>query len=276
MTTITCLVENTAATEALRSEHGLSLLIRHGGATVLLDTGQSAAFLDNARDMGVDLSKVTHVALSHGHYDHSGGLAAALEHLDALGAAPELVMHPDVLARRSLPQDPGQSNPLGLPKDLGMPEASRKALEGRDTRFSREPVELAPGLIFLGEIPRTDPSACRLLGKIERNGGEEDDGILDDSGLALVTPNGLVVVTGCAHSGVINTAEHARRVTGVREILAVVGGLHLKGAGADLLAGNEAWLRANARRVHDCHCTGDALRGLGLGEGLKAGDHLEF
>ena len=266
MTAITCLVDNRAR-PGFEAEHGLSLFIEHGDAAVLLDTGQSGVFLDNARRMGVDLTKTTHIILSHGHYDHSGGMGRALALFADAGVKPAMIMHPDAFIGRSVRRDNGRVDAIGIAG------ANRSLVEQYGPTLAREPVRLAEGLVCLGQIPRPDAEACSLIGWKEDG---EPDAILDDTGFACMTPQGLVVITGCAHSGIINTVEYARSLLGAAEAHAVVGGLHCKGASEALIRKTHDFLKRGVGHVYGCHCTGDALRERGLGHDFMTGDRLEF
>lgn len=265
MTVITCLIDNRARF-GLSAEHGLSLFIEHGDASVLLDTGQSGAFLDNAELMGVDLAKTTHVVLSHGHYDHSGGISRALAFFARVGAKPLILMHPDAFIRRSIREN-------GEIKEIGISQENRRLLEERGALLLKKSSVLADGLLYLGQIPRTNKDSCALIGWKE-NG--ESDAILDDTGLACTTSQGLVVITGCAHSGISNTIGYARALSGETVVHAVVGGLHCKRMDEALVQRTHDYLASAVRHVYGCHCTGDALLAMGLGQDFMAGDRLEF
>lgn len=258
MLTLSVLMENTAASDAFASEHGLSFLLEADGATILFDAGASGAFLDNARRMGCDLGAVTHIVLSHGHYDHTSGLGHALRHIAALkkgGDVPPLIAHPDVVRERR--RSPG--SPQGA-KDIGMPAEARKALRGWPTAFSATPAHITERIVFLGEVPHRHPEMCALVGETARSGAYEKDTLPDDTALACITDEGLVIVAGCSHSGIVNIMEHAKAVTGITKIRAVYGGLHCKDMDAQTVAGVTAALRAeNLEELYACHCTGDAL-----------------
>lgn len=270
MTTITCLIDNNA-NAPLRSEHGLSLFIEHKGTSVLFDTGQSDAFLENAAALGCDIADVGYIVLSHGHYDHSGGLGAALSRCrETSGKPPRIILHPDALCGRSVTRDTGMS------EEIGMSEENRRALKDCPTVCTRTPLVIAPGLLFLGEIPRPIPEARALIGTIRRNGHEEPDPILDDSALICLSPSGLVIITGCSHSGIANIILHALNITGQKKVFAVIGGLHLKEAAPACMEPNMNCLRERVCHVYSNHCTGDALLRIGFGHGFPAGDRLMF
>lgn len=262
-------MENSAS-EGFMCEHGLSFLLTSDDAVVLFDTGASSAFLDNAARMGCDLGAVTHVVLSHGHFDHTGGLGAALGHLREKknGAAlPPVFGHPGVLANRR--RSPG--HPKG-DKDLGMPEDGRKELASWPRQFSVEPVNITKSIVFLGEIPHRHPEMCTLVGEADYNGTPGKDMIHDDSALAYKTETGLVIVAGCSHSGIVNIMEHAKSVTGVTKIRAVYGGLHCQDMTPENIEKTRRALAAeNLEQLFACHCTGNALNDFSVMVPLAAG-----
>lgn len=270
MLRLSVLMENTAA-EGFACEHGLSFLLDSGDTVILFDTGASSAFLVNAARMACDLGKVTHIVLSHGHFDHSGGLGAGLAHIAAKKAGrelPPLIAHPGVLAHRRRPLD----HPKG-PKDLGMPEDGRDALASWPVAVSKAPVRIREDIVFLGEIPRVRPEMCALVGETESNGAYRMDTLPDDTALAYITDRGLVIVAGCSHSGIVNIMGHAKAVTGVTKIRAVYGGLHCKDMTDEGIARTRAALEAeNLAELYPCHCTGGALDDFPVRVRLMAGE----
>ena len=175
---------------------------------------------------------------------------------------PELIAHPDILLHRrraAAEKDPG--------KYLGIPEPALALLQSWPLRLLRKPLQLTKNLLYLGEIPRKYPETQALLGEIARNGVYETDRILDDSALAYVHGKGknkaLTVITGCAHSGIINTIEHAKAVTGVSRIHAVIGGMHMKDASKVVKQRTlHYFAEQNIEMLRGCHCTGNALEGV--------------
>jgi len=182
------------------------------------------------------LSAVDQVVLSHGHYDHGNGL----QFLNGL----PLICHPDCFVKRYRKSGPGE---LGL-------ELSQAEIEARfKLRTSLEALRLSEHLYFLGQIPRTNDFEA-LSTKYLLEGGEEDF-LMDDSGLACITDKGLVVISGCAHSGICNMIEHARKVSGIDRVEAVVGGFHLS-ALTDQVRRTIQFLRdLRVNRVLPSHCT---------------------
>ena len=246
---ITVLVDNRAA-EGLSCEHGLSLLIDTGDKRVLFDTGQGPALPANAETLGISLETAGALVLSHGHYDHTGGIPAVLQQ------APELHVycHPAATQDRYGIRE-------GPAKAIHLPRASLAALNGlppaRLHRVSR-PVTVAPGIGLTGPIPREtsyeDTGGPFFLDPE----GRRTDPIEDDMALWLDTPKGLIVCLGCGHAGLINTLNHVRRLSGVSAIRAVIGGFHLLSADQERIERTLAALQTlSPQAVVPCHCTGD-------------------
>ncbi len=248
---ITCLVDNAAGrASSFWGEHGLAFLIETGDAYILFDTGQSGTvLLHNLDVLKVHPGDLDALALSHAHYDHTGGLAALLERVSGL----PLFAHPD-LFRPRYSRRAGQLKAVGL----GL---SREELAGRvELRLSAEPAEIAPGVWTTGEIaPRPEPE-----GRSPHHLVREDDGANwlpdpygDDLALALETASGWVVLCGCGHAGLLNTLAHVRRTFGA-DLVAVAGGTHLLNADKAQLEHVVAELTAYGHpRLYLNHCTGE-------------------
>jgi 7,8-dihydropterin-6-yl-methyl-4-(beta-D-ribofuranosyl)aminobenzene 5'-phosphate synthase len=246
------------AAETLRAEHGLSVLITtHRGdrrSRVLLDAGMTVDGLaHNMEVLRVDPETIEAVVLSHGHFDHTAGLSG----LVALGKRGlPLVVHPNAwLERRRVAPD-RQSVPI--------PNLSKQALLGAGFSVveTREPSYLLDGVVLVtGEVERTTDFEKGFSGHEALRDGEwlPDPLILDDQAVVLnVRDKGLVVVTGCGHSGVVNIIRYAQRLTGVRRVHAVIGGFHLSGPAFDpRIAATVDALQAFApAAVVPMHCTG--------------------
>lgn len=245
---ITVLVENSATHAGLRAEHGLSMLIETDGGNVLWDTGQSPLFIENAGRLGVDLASAGHVALSHGHYDHTGGLEAFL----ALHPHVQVHAHPDVFQERYSCSG-GSARRIGAPAGRDFVENTGAAL-----RLERRITEISPGVFLTGEIPRTHrPDAGGSDFYLDASCTTRDI-IPDDQALFIDSAAGIIVLLGCAHAGVIDTLEYISRLTGRREFHAVIGGMHLFRASDELLAETGAAIsRFDFSTIAPCHCTGE-------------------
>ncbi|HBL76043.1 MAG TPA: MBL fold metallo-hydrolase [Prolixibacteraceae bacterium] len=234
MIKLTVLVENTAGNKC-RAEHGLSYLVE-ADKPVLFDTGASDLFIQNAQQLNINLDLVETVVLSHGHNDHSGGLSFLKNK--------KLICHPDVFTNRYRKVD-------GIP--LGFRLSFTETEKLFDVQMSREPVQLLQQIWFLGEVPRRNNFEAKETAFKFEDGS--DDFTLDDSGLAIVGNDGLIVVSGCAHAGICNTVDHAIQVTGVQKVQAVIGGFHLK-RDDELTRQTIGYLKKlNVQQVIPSHCT---------------------
>ena len=262
---VTLLIDNERGVAGLRSQWGFSAWVETDHARILLDSGSNDAFWRNARVLDVPLESADAFVLSHGHFDHGGGIRRALE------AAPmaRVVLHPGGLAPHFWLCKTGKVEPIGLP------DRSLTALRSVAERvtWALGPVEVAPRVWASGPIPRRDP-----LEEAERNffldrACTVRDHVVDDQALWAQTSHGLVVLVGCAHSGIINTLDYVRRVSADRDsaasrelplaadglplVYAVIGGMHLLHASpARLRATGDALVGAGVRVLVPVHCTG--------------------
>ncbi|NLL90658.1 MAG: MBL fold metallo-hydrolase [Dehalococcoidales bacterium] len=247
---ISTLSENTAL-HGYIAEYGLSLFIEADGKRILFDTGLSFSAYHNARLMGIDLTGVDCIVLSHGHLDHTGGLA---EILHRAGKETEVIAHPDVFTARYTIRD-GQTQE----KFIGMP-FSKAELENRGAVFklSKEAVYITPNIITTGEIPMLaeyEGVECNLL--VKEGEIYAPDRIADDLSLIINTETGLVVITGCGHRGIVNILSHARKLTGNDSVYAVIGGIHLCRASEERIQRTIAELKnLEVKKLGLCHCTG--------------------
>lgn len=248
---IRCLVDNSARRGArFWGEHGLSFHVETADGAVLFDTGQSGdVLLHNAGLFGLDLAQVDALAISHAHYDHTGGLEAFLAH--SKPGIP-LYANPD-LFRERYSQRGDEYRAIGMP-------ISRETLTTRtDLRLNAEPTEILPGVWTTGVIGERPFFEGRSAHHFIRAGdGWQPDPYADDLSLVLETAAGLVVICGCCHAGLLNTLAHIRRhFTGA--IIAAMGGTHLVSAsGADLRQAADM-LRDiyGSPRLYPAHCTGE-------------------
>jgi 7,8-dihydropterin-6-yl-methyl-4-(beta-D-ribofuranosyl)aminobenzene 5'-phosphate synthase len=240
------------------AEHGFSMLIRvlQGGksTSILFDTGcSSEGVIVNAERMGVDLKEVECIVLSHGHYDHTGGLLSAL---NAIGKADlPVIAHKDVFKTR------GTANPDGTVRAYPEFPTKEQLKEARLIETKQPLLVAADTVLVTGEIPReTSFEKGYLKHKaLVKGTWQSDPWIWDDQAIAVnVKGKGLVVLSGCAHAGIINTVRYAQRVTSVADVCAVIGGFHLAGKDCEGRIGQsvEEMRRISPGVVVPCHCTG--------------------
>lgn len=232
-------------------EHGFAALVEPcGGEPFLFDTGQGFTLLHNAARMKKDLAAACKVILSHGHYDHCGGLMPLLE---AHGGR-EVFAHSGVFAQRHRLKDTGECYPIGIPYDRPAYEAKGAAFNLGD-QFR----EIAPGIMLTGEVPRVTGFEKGDQGLFCDCTGQELDLTTDDQSLVIETERGLVILLGCCHAGLVNTLEHIAYQCGRRDIYAVVGGSHLGFCGQEQLERTIAMLReTGVSKLAFSHCTGFA------------------
>jgi len=248
---VTILCENTVGpVSGTLGEHGFAALVEGKGVSILFDTGMGETLLRNAMRMNKDLHRVDTVVLSHGHFDHTGGLLPLLRNC----GAKEVYAHPAVFSRRYWVKDTGESIPVGIPCD----EAFLRGMGARfdlDDRFR----EIAPGIFLTGQVPRRTPFEKGDRGMFRDPEGREADLLEDDQSLVIRSPKGLVLLLGCCHAGVVNTVEHAREKTGEDRVYALIGGTHLGFCSPEQTEETVKALRAyRIARICVGHCTGFA------------------
>ncbi len=252
---ITVLADNnTLIDHYLLGEPGLSILLEHEGQRTLLDTGYSDVFLQNAARKGQDMLQLDRVVLSHGHLDHTWGLAELVR-----------LRTEAAIERRNVPETELLAHPLALQSKSrdGLPEIG--SLLGADQlgrhfrlNLRDHPMQLGENLFYLGEIPRRFAfEQVQRHGRLRRTpDGPRPDALLDDTALAFRSVKGLVLITGCSHSGICNIAAQAMDVTGVGRIVDIIGGLHLQKASGQRLQQTMDYLAdVGLEALHACHCT---------------------
>ncbi len=221
--------------------HGLSLYIETEEISFLFDVGQADCFIKNARQMNIDLSSVKLVVLSHGHYDHTNGLVNVAN-------GTKIICHPNCTVWR-------KSNRTG--EFNGMPLSRDEFTKKFNVKFAKEPYFISKNVVFLGEIERIYDFECKKFPSTLIDGSV--DTAIDDTGIAIKAKEGLIVVTGCGHSGICNTVEWAKKVTGENKIYAVIGGFHLKNIDEQTIKTIEYLKNINVKNIVLGHCTSDEV-----------------
>lgn len=248
---LTLISENTATAGGILGEHGLSWLIRSNGRCLLFDTGQGMALEHNCEILGIDLSKVDAVVLSHGHYDHVGGLGEFMK----LNRRCPIYAHPATLNPKFVRLPSGNGKLLSIPL---LTQKKERAPWEKRLKLIDKPTEIIPGVFATGTIPQKAPfedtgGAFYLDNKLLK-----PDPLTDDIALYFETANGICVILGCAHAGVINTLLHIEALTG-KPIAFVYGGMHLVNASIERINRTIRELRLIGSPVlYPNHCTGMA------------------
>lgn len=264
--------------EPLLSEHGFSALISFGDpdSAILWDAGVSRiALVENLRRMKIDPASIKDVVLSHGHRDH---YAAFTDVLTAMALEPEareweeqvvvgeidhwikdhqinLIAHPAAFRERWWVKDDGTKVGPYFPPPKGAWESA-----GARVILSEDPYQLGPGCWTTGFIPRRSFEGAGRPAKLHYREGDSfiRDDMEDDQALAInVKDKGLVILSGCAHAGIVNTVEYAIEISGINSVLAVIGGFHLAPAKDDEIRQAIDHIKSlNPKLVVPSHCTG--------------------
>ncbi|MFC1505598.1 MBL fold metallo-hydrolase [Thermoproteota archaeon] len=278
---VTVLVEDSVNSKKpnLIAKHGLSLLVETKLAGIdskfLMDAGPGPDMaLRNAGMIDIDMKKIDSIMLSHGHYDHTGALLQVLKHMDY---SIPVIAHPDVFSPKFAYKPTLTS--IGIEFDQTSIRAS-----GGELLLTRDSIALLNGVISSGEILRkTYFEKTKGFWTVENNNFIADS-IVDDQALFVnVKEKGLVILTGCAHSGIINTVRHAKRITGIENVYAIIGGFHLEQADDERIQKSiEELKEIDLKMMYPCHCTGrKAITKLAKSYGdfcnpVCTGDSIEF
>lgn len=243
---------NTLIDKNYFGEPGLSFYIEESNNKILFDVGYSDIFLRNASKMNIDIRSVNYIVLSHGHLDHTWGLSSLLGRANYYGPLKNeitLVAHPAAFFPK---EDNGEQ--------IGMAISSEVLKRAFHVKATKTPYWISDRLVFLGEIARIhDFENRKPLGITKANENDNqmvDDYLFDDSALAYKTNKGIVIITGCSHSGICNIIDYAIKVCGDNRIVDIIGGFHLLNPSDETLKGTLDFINAkNPMQLHACHCT---------------------
>lgn len=252
MIKIRLLSENYARRRNMMAEHGLAIWIEKDNKKILFDTGQSNIFSLNAEQAGVDISKADMAVLSHGHYDHTGGVP---EFCRINNCAP-VYIHPGAFQERYYGQGIAARN-IGIPwSKQGIGEAD--IFSGR-LIISKGPLNINGSIVISGEIPSTVPfeDVPQNFYIEDGNGNLSRDMIIDEQMLLVKGSAGVYIFVGCSHAGIINCIKYAQKLCPNEKIAGVIGGMHLEGASDIRLQMTiQHFLDFDIQTVIPLHCTG--------------------
>jgi 7,8-dihydropterin-6-yl-methyl-4-(beta-D-ribofuranosyl)aminobenzene 5'-phosphate synthase len=234
-------------------EWGFAALVEADGRQILFDTGaHPRTVLDNAKELGLDLSRVEEVVLSHNHEDHTGGLMTLRRELGA--------RNPKAMSRVHVGKGIFWSRPGKDGREGNTMLETRRLFEATGGTFIEHdaPVQLIPGLWLTGPVPRLHAERnWSGKGQVQGPAGFVEDTIPEDQSLVADTPRGLVLLSGCGHAGIVNTVDYARKVVRPAPLHAAIGGFHLFAATDDQLEWTAQKLRASGlENLIGAHCTG--------------------
>ncbi len=247
---ITILCENFSSwkgRKTCKAEWGFSVFIQTDNSNILFDTGHTDIYKHNAESLNINLENTNFVILSHYHWDHVGGL----QHHD-FKTKKKLIIHPEIIEKLPLKE-------------------SQKIKLDFEIVTSKDAMEFVKGIYFLGEIPR--------INDFEK-GMYKDEKMLDDSAIAVESENGVIVITGCSHSGICNICEYAKKITG-KKLYAVIGGFHLFDNDQKAVNGTIEYFKAEKPKyLYPMHCVDfptlarfHTIFGI---EKLSTGDEIEI
>lgn len=262
---ITMLSENTSISPDFTSEHGLSILIQTKSAVLLFDTGASGAFVKNAEKMDADISKVTHLVISHGHYDHGGGIDTFIQKNDQAS----IFIREEAFGGQYAKRASGDIEYVGLSEHL--------VNNGRMV-LTEDKTEIAPGVTLYGSLKLIEPIPDTNRGLLmKKDEAMVADDFSHEQVMTVEEDGKMLLVTGCSHHGIINILAYIKLLTG-REPDVVIGGFHLEshstGTADDKLLDHIAsYLAKTKTQYYTCHCTGvPAFEKLNS----RLGDQLQY
>ena len=247
--TLTVLVDDEAGPKAGCAEHGLSFWIDADCFRILFDSGQGNVLRENMRQLDLNPAEIDAVAISHGHYDHTGGIPKILADCEKAS----IFLHPDALRRRYSQSSDGGVHPVGFPLSAAELLRSRNDF----IRWTKTATRLHSSVFVTGEVPRhvsLEAPAGRFFLDSECLA---PDPFSDDQALVVETAEGAIVLLGCSHAGVENSLSCALSHSCTGRLRAVIGGMHLSDASQEGIVGlGDRLEELGPQLICPCHCTG--------------------
>lgn len=244
------LTDDRVRKRGLLAEHGLSLWIEKDDKKILFDTGQSSVYCQNAKTMGIDLGEADHFVISHGHYDHCGGL----QFYPYKNNTPMIYAHPDAFLKKFSSNDKGEpSREVGIPFEISGQDWMKDRIV-----YSRQPLKIDEGILISGEIPCS--SIIEEVPKgfyIQKDNKIMHDMVLDEQMLIIEDGGEIAVFLGCSHPGVINSIKYVQKLMPDMNIKLLAAGMHLENVSPIRLQMTIQYiLDMNIQKVVPLHCTG--------------------
>ncbi|MBU0504510.1 MBL fold metallo-hydrolase [bacterium] len=252
---LTVLVDNnTLIDRYLLGEPALAIYIEDVNYKILFDVGYSDVFIKNSHKLNIDLYNLDYIVISHSHLDHTWGLESLIRRFtearyeNITFKKPTIITHPKTFLTREFDN-------YG---EIGSMISEEKLSQHFNISLTKEPYWLTENIVYLGQIPRKNSFEKQTpIGSIiNPSGNKEIDFVTEDSALAFVSSKGLVVITGCSHSGICNIIEHAKHVCKTENVLDIIGGLHLLEPGQKQITSTiDYFSQLQPAFLHACHCT---------------------
>ncbi|NNG66618.1 MBL fold metallo-hydrolase [Caldanaerobacter subterraneus] len=241
------LIENVVFAKNLVAEHGLSLLLKKGEKEVVVDTGQSENFIKNCGLMGIDIERIKKIVLTHGHYDHIGGLKSLIEKRPNV----KIYAHKDILNKKYAMRGSGRLEEIGLDASFYERYKDNFVLIDKDTE-----IEEGFYVITNTEIKYDNEFTTRNF-FIEKDGEKLPDKFLDEVFVVVKEEDGINVITGCSHAGILNILETAKNRFRGNNIKSLIGGFHLRGMKEEEIKDIAVKIEEyGVKKVLTGHCTG--------------------